>query len=160
MKIICALILLCSSSVLLADTFDSLLESVKRQTRQELIQEDERVKKFVREKNNQQKLLKGAQAELATLKKQSKKLNGEIDANDKNLAKAELQLKRKTGDLGELFGVVRQVSGELSADFKRSMVSLQYPNRIETLNKLSQSRTLPDVDALERLWFLMLQEMG
>lgn len=143
-----------------ADSFDELLKSVKQQTREELVLEDKRVKQFVAQKNTQQKQLKVARENLVKLKKQSKQLNSTIDANEKKLAETEAQLQRKVGDLGELFGAVRQASGELTADFTRSLVSVQFPDRNRILNGLAQSKELPDVKALEELWFLMLQEMG
>lgn len=142
------------------DGFDELLQSVKQQSREELIQEDRRVKQFSTEKSNQQKRLQSAQAELEKLKEKSRQLNIQIDTNEKKLSETEAQLQRKMGDLGELFGAVRQVSGELTADFSHSIVSVQYPDRKQLLTRLAQSKELPDVTELEELWYLMLQEMG
>ncbi len=141
-------------------TFDELLQTVKQQTRDELAQENTRIKKFVAEKQQQQKLLATAKSQLQTLKKQSQQLNDEIENNEKQLLATEETLQIKLGDLGELFGAVRQVSGELKADFSRSMVSVQHPQRLSFLDELAQSKILPDVKALEQLWFYMLQEMG
>lgn len=141
-------------------SFDALLQTIKQQTHDELIQENARIKKFVNEKKQQKELLSTAQKQLQTLKKQSKQLNEKIASNEKKLVETEQALQLKLGDLGELFGAVRQASGELQADFSRSLVSVQYPQRLAFLNQLAQSKTLPDVQALEQLWFYMLQEMG
>ena len=118
------------------------------------------LKNLLLEKKQQEKLLTTAKNQLQALKKQSSQLNDEIEKNEKKLTATEETLQIKLGDLGELFGAVRQVSGELKADFSRSMVSVQYPQRLPFLDKLAQSKTLPDVKALEQLWFYMLQEMG
>lgn len=157
--VILALLLLVSQSVF-ADSFDQLLQSIKQQSRQELAQENKRVNNFAAENQNQQQLLDKAKSQLQNLKAESKQLNGEIDENEQKLTETEQLLQRKTGDLGELFGAVRQASGELTADFSHSLVSVQYPQRQQFLNQLAQSKALPDVKALEQLWYLMLQEMG
>ena len=157
---ILAALLLATSNTTRASSFDELLQTVKQQTHNELAAENTRIKKFVAEKKQQQKLLTEAKNQLQDLKKQSSQLNDEIEKNEKKLTATEETLQIKLGDLGELFGAVRQVSGELKADFSRSMVSVQYPQRLPFLDELAQSKTLPDVKALEQLWFYMLQEMG
>jgi len=141
-------------------SFDDLLKTVKQQTRTELVKENARVKRFVADKKQQQKLLATAKDELQALKEQSRQLNQQIDTNEKKLVETEHTLQLKLGDLGELFGAVRQASGELQADFSRSMVTAQYPQRLKFLEQLAQSKALPDVEELEQLWFYMLQEMG
>ena len=56
------------------------------------------------------------------------------------------------GDLGELFGVIRQISGELSAGFEHSMISVHFPERTAFLHQLSERKELPDIDALNQMW--------
>jgi biopolymer transport protein ExbB len=153
-------LLLAVSNTTYGDSFDELLQTVKQQTRNELTAENSRMKNFVAEKEQQQKLLSEAKQKLQALKQESSQLNDEIENNEKKLKASEETLQIKLGDLGELFGAVRQVSGELKADFSRSIVSVQHPQRLSFLDKLAQSKTLPDVKALEQLWFHMLQEMG
>jgi biopolymer transport protein ExbB len=143
-----------------ADSFDELLKTVKQQTSNELKAENARINTFLAEKDQQQQLLAEAKNQLQALKKQSSLFKDEIEKNEKELTAIEETLQIKLGDLGELFGVVRQVSGELKADFSRSIVSAQYPQRLPFLDELAQSKALPDVKALEQLWFYMLQEMG
>ncbi len=143
-----------------SSSFDELLQTVKQQTQNELLKENVRIKKFIKEKQQQQELFSAAQKQLQVLKKQSKQFSETIDANEKKLAESEQVLKLKLGDLGELFGAVRQASGELKADFSRSLVTVQYPQRLAFLDQLAQSKTLPDVKTLEQLWFYMLQEIG
>jgi len=163
MKISLSLILFVISMVNVnaePSSFDVLLQSIKQQTQAELLQENVRIKKFAKEKQQQKKLLDDAQKRLLVLKTESKQLNKTIEVNEKKLVETEQLLQLKLGDLGELFGAVRQASGELKADFSRSLVSVQHPQRLAFLDQLAQSKTLPDVAALEQLWFYMLQEMG
>ena len=148
------------SSVSWADSFDDLLKSIKQQSKQELEEEQRRVKRFTDEKDNQAELLGKAQARLEALIRENERLNAEMDANEQQLAETEGALQRKVGDLGEMFGAIRQVAGELKADFANSVVSVQYPERSRFLDALAQSKELPDVETLEKLWYVMLQEIG
>jgi biopolymer transport protein ExbB len=143
-----------------ADTFEDLLHQIKQDSRQELAENRERVQRFKAEKANQEALLREAKARLTALVSESERLNTEVDNNEIALAAKEEELQRKVGDLGELFGAIRQVAGELKADFEHSAISVQHPDRIEDLATLAQSTQLPDSRELEKLWYLMLQEMG
>lgn len=151
---------LCFSTLIYADSFDDLLQRIQQQSNQELAENQARVEKFVIDKENQTTLLKQAKENLAALVAESERLNTTMDSNEQQLTVAEEALQRKVGDLGELFGGIRQVSGELKADFENSITSVQYPERMQFLGTLAQSKELPDVKALEKLWFVMLKEMG
>lgn len=160
MKYLIVLLGLCCGSLVYADSFDKLLQDIQHQSNDELAENKARVSKFVSDKKNQAALLKQAQETLAGLIAESERLNAEMDDNEQQITVTEEALQRKVGDLGELFGGIRQVSGELQADFKNSMTSVQYPERMPFLDTLAQSKELPDVKALEKLWFVMLEEMG
>lgn len=160
MKALMILLLLSFGSRAHADSLDDLLLSIKQQSSEELAVDEVRVNKFVAEKQNQATLLKEAKTQLTALIAESERLKALMDSNEQQLATTEEELQRKVGDLGELFGAIRQVSGELNADFENSIVSLQFPTRKGFLDTLAQSKALPDVKALEQLWFVMLQEMG
>ncbi len=77
-------LLLAASNTTRASSFDELLQTVKQQTNNELKAENTRVKKFVAEKKQQQKLLTKAKDQLQVLKKQSSQFNDEIEKNEKN----------------------------------------------------------------------------
>lgn len=142
------------------NTFDDLLNHIKQQSREDIIKEKKRLNTFISQQENQQHLLTQAKTELQILQQESQRLNAEIDNNEQKLADEEQALQRKVGDLGELFGAVRQVSGELKAEFENSVISVQFPDRQLFLDELAQSKALPNIHKLEKLWFLMLQEIG
>jgi len=58
-----------------------------------------------------------------------------------------------------LFGVVRQVSGDTRSQLEGSMVSAQIPGREEFLEELGKNKSLPSIESLEKLWFILHQEM-
>lgn len=142
-----------------ATSLDALLEHVKQaQIHGEEINR-EREKRFLAEKNRQEEMLRKARVELKCEEKLSNTLNNRIDANEKKLAEMETTLQQRMGTLGEMFGMVRQVAGDLLVLVNNSLVSAQYPNRGEFLDMLSQSKELPNIEQLEQLWFVLQQEM-
>jgi biopolymer transport protein ExbB len=151
--------ILAGAGTLHADSFDSLLKEIKSQTTRELENNRAREKRFVDDQKNRAALLADAKAELKRLEKKSEALKTGIDENEKKLTELEEELHRKMGDLGELFGVIRQFSGELSADFEHSMISVHFPQRAAFLHRLAKRKEMPDIDALTRMWVLMLEEL-
>jgi biopolymer transport protein ExbB len=63
------------------------------------------------------------------------------------------------GNLGELFGVVRQVAGDTRGNIDESMVSAQLPGRGEFFGDLGERRQLPTVTELSRMWLEMVREI-
>ncbi len=142
-----------------AGEFDALLKTIKAQTARELEDNRIREKRFLDARKNKAVLLKETREELKRQMNESQTLADRIDANEQQLADLEEKLNRKMGDLGELFGVIRQFAGELSAGFEHSMISVHFPNRSADLQRLAERKSLPDIDALNRMWLLMLEEL-
>lgn len=142
-----------------ADSFDKLLEQIRIDTQNELKIDKQRKADFLEANENQKTLLKKAKTELKRLQEESVKLQKNIDTNEQKIAKEEERLQRKMGDLGELFGVVRQISGELKATYEQSMVSIHYPNRVDFLQNLSKTKELPQINELEKMWITALVEL-
>ncbi len=89
-----------------------------------------------------------------------KKLTKQFEDNDSNLSDLEEQLNLKIGTLGELFGVVRQLSGDAKSTYSQSLTNLEFPSRIEFLGNLAERKELPKVFELEQLWYELLNEMN
>lgn len=138
---------------------DQLLSNVKQAQQQGRKINRTREVEFLAEKQAQQQVLKVTQAKLAQQEVLSKTLKQHLEDNEELLAKLETQLKEKSGELGELFGVARQAAGDLSADLTNSLVSAQYPEREVPLVKMIESKSLPTIEQLETLWFTLQQEM-
>jgi biopolymer transport protein ExbB len=69
------------------------------------------------------------------------------------------QLDSRAGNLGEMFGVVRQVANDFSSVVHNSIISAQYPDRNEFVTGLASSKSLPSITELERFWFELQREM-
>ncbi|HMB58538.1 MAG TPA: MotA/TolQ/ExbB proton channel family protein [Xanthomonadales bacterium] len=143
-----------------AQTLDELARMVREAATSEAKINQEREAKFVRERNNQQALLAEARQELAAENARSDRLRDEYDVNERALAELETTLAERMGNLGELFGVVRQASGDIQAALDDSMVTAQMPGRTQFLSDLAQRRELPTVTELRQLWSAMVTEIA
>ena len=70
----------------------------------------------------------------------SERLEATFNANELQLAELEGLLNERLGVFGELFGVVRQVSGETSAQVGSSIISGEITGRLPALNELAKSK--------------------
>ena len=158
MKLLTSLLFLISVN-LYANTLDELLLTVKSQQQQTRLLESERKQQFSGDLSEWQASLNKAQQRLAMAKQQAQTLGLAFDDNEKKLAQLATDLELAKDNLGELFGVVRQVSGEFAADIEQSVISVQYPERLSFVTSLSKRKALPSLAELEQLWFVIQQEM-
>ena len=139
---------------------EELLELVKSNTTLRSVENKKRMNLFLKNKNNQEKLLNDAKWLLTKEKNREKKLTKQFEDNDSKLSDLEEQLNLKIGTLGELFGVVRQLSGDAKSNFNQSLTNLEFPDRIALLGDLAERKALPTVSELNALWYELLNEMN
>lgn len=143
-----------------AKSLDELLQQTRAARSAENKENERRVQEFRSQRNQQAALLKQAKAELAALERRADELSATFDKNEETLAELETTLTNKSGALGEMFGVVRQVSGDVYSAAQNSMVTAQLgAERMEFLGDLAESKRLPSIAKLEQLWFEMQREM-
>lgn len=138
---------------------DQLLNKVKEDRRSERRWLQEREREFTNQKNQQARLLRDAKAELARVEAITAKLTTTYEANEKVLTELENELRIAVGTFGELFGVVKQVSGDFRAQIQNSVISAQIKDREPFIARLGESKELPNLDELERFWFELQREM-
>ena len=142
-----------------AVSLEQLLEQVKNARAQESKENAARETEFKANRDKQAQMLQSAEREQAAAEAESTKLSNEFDANDKAINEAMNLLRQRQGNLGELFGVVRQVAGDTANALEPSIISAQFPHRADFLSKLAGSKSLPSISELERLWIDIQQEM-
>ncbi len=140
-------------------TLEELLERVRKGWRAERRENAEREARFRRERDRQRELLEQAERSLAAEEERSRKLEKQFEENERRIAQLEATLKERLGTLGEAFGVVRQVAGDTRAQVRQSVVSAELPGRDRFLGELAESKSLPSVEALRKLWLALLEEM-
>ena len=91
-------------------------------------------------------------------KKKSGSTSKQFEENEKILEEISETLRIRIGNFGELFGVVRQVSGEAIATLKNSLVSISIQEE-EGLAELAETRNLPSIEQMKNLLVILLEEM-
>jgi biopolymer transport protein ExbB len=140
-------------------SLQDLLEMVERGFTVERKENSDRYAAFVRAKDEQQQLLEQARAELGRQENLSEKLERRYNENEPAIAESEARLTGRMGELGELFGVVRQVATDLSGQTWDSLTSSQLSGRGDLLDRLGRSKELPSTEDLERLWYELNREI-
>jgi biopolymer transport protein ExbB len=154
-----ALLAAADASAQTVATLDQLLQQTRDARSLEQAENEERERRFIENRDRQAELLSEARRQRDAAQARGRELSAQFDANEGRLSELQLQLDDKTGTLGEMFGVVRQAAGDAASVMHNSMISAQHGSREEFANELAQSRELPTIDALERLWFEMQREM-
>ncbi|MFQ5580477.1 MAG: MotA/TolQ/ExbB proton channel family protein [Nitrospiria bacterium] len=141
------------------NTLDDLLSQIREDHHRSNQENKAREARFITDKGKQKNLLERAKESLAAEEQQSKTLKKSFDENELRLSAMETDLKKRTGSLGELFGIVRQNARESEGLLSSSLVSAQLKGRSDPLKELSQSKALPSIGELEDLWLVLLEEM-
>jgi len=160
LNILVALVMLGFSVSSVAQTLDELAEIVSRAANSEGKINQQREAQFLRERDNQRNLLAQAKAEKQREEKRSDDLKTAYDRLERELAELTTVLQERMGNLGELFGIVRQSSGDIQAVLNDSMVSAGLPGRGEFLSELAQRKALPNVQELRTVWSRMVTEIA
>ncbi len=142
-----------------ASNLDELLKEVKQARTADSKKNKAREAKFRANKNRQRALLADAKNQLKREEARSVALKKQFDANEKQLAVLDSELKIKAANLGEMHGVVRQVAADASARFTNSIISAQFPGRTPFLDDLAQRKELPEIKELQQLWVELQREM-
>ncbi|MCP4039958.1 MAG: MotA/TolQ/ExbB proton channel family protein [bacterium] len=140
------------------DLFE-LLDLVEKGLQVEKADNVRREREFEAAKEDQEQLLADSKAKLKGLEDLSLQYEASYNENERKIGTLEADLAEQLGQMGELFGVVRQVANDMSGQIWDSLISSQIGGRKELLDRLGRSKELPSTDDLERLWFEMQREM-
>jgi biopolymer transport protein ExbB len=126
----------------------------------------EREQRFRAELQKQERATAEAVTRRNNAEQRSNALDKAWNDNEKIISEKEELLKQHQGNLGELFGVTRQVAGDAANQLQQSLVTTQYgaptdgaEDRAEFLRRLAGAKELPNITELERLWYELVREM-
>ena len=142
-----------------ATSLGDLLNRVRKGWNVERQENRDRESRFKQARDDQKRLLEEAKATRASEERRSEILESQFEANELTLTQFEDTLRERLGALGELFGGVRQVAGDTRSQVESSLVSAQLSGRAPFLMELGKSKSLPSIESLEKLWFILHQEM-
>lgn len=140
-------------------TLDQVLQSVRRERTSSSAENREREQRFLAERNNQQAELGRVRGQVVAAEAESNRLENLLEANQAEIDKLSAELAEKQGEFGDLFGAARSAAADLKAQVDASIISAEFPGRGEGLREIAQSDTLPTVEQLESLWYVLLQQM-
>lgn len=140
-------------------SLQQLLQQVKSDGLKESSIHKEREQIFLQNTSQQKQALKESKQTLREIKLQTERLKNTFDKNEESLATLEEELRKRMGNLGEMFGVVRQVSQDVASIRENSLLANELGARSQLLDELSESKALPSIPELEKLWYEMQLHM-
>lgn len=147
------------SPAIAADDLRSLVQEVKASARSEAAHNKERETRFRSSLNERTQLMSQAQAEVNSLLSQRDSLKATFEQNEIELGELEEQLTRRSGDLGELFGVYKQIASDTQSMTYDSLVSVDLPERQTTIAELASQKEVPGIEQMQSLWEILLEEI-
>lgn len=161
-KIILSISLLLSALAIPASAkqvpLSGLLQDVKEINSADTAVNQQREKQFKADLSKQQQLLSNSRTRLSNAEAEQERLKDVFDANDLKLAELESLLEQRAGQLGEVFGVAKQVAQELSPMLSDSITSADHAGREADL-VFAESKRVPELRDLQNLWYQLQLEM-
>ena len=142
-----------------AKSLDELLNQVRKADQKDAALNAEREARFAASRDQQASLLADAKRQKEALEAEAAALQRQFEVNDKEIAELMTSRDASAGNLGELFGVMRQSAGDFASAARNSMLTVQFPDRIAQLDRLAQTKTMPPIEDLQGFWFEMQREM-
>ena len=155
MRFITTLIFACMAQVAFANT---LIESAEQFSKYERNFDSARLAAFKQDLSAQEQALEQARASLAAEEKRAEELREQFSDNEEILTEKTEALRIRTGSLGEMFGVVRQVAGDLRTITSSSITRIDGTDTPADLDALAESKALPDLGKIKALWQTLRQE--
>ena len=140
-------------------TMDQLLKEMQSYQQEEKTLYREREARFLKARNQQKSLLRKAEAAFNAAQKANNPIQNRVDTNQVEIDRLQAELNEQVTALGDVYSIHSEFAGDFAARMQDSLTQLQYPERAETLSTLLDDDQLPDIDALQSLWFLVQQEM-
>ena len=153
------LLLASATSAAPAENLQQLLQQVGQYESGEQDANGQREREFGKNLKKQKRALAKMRAALKREQEKATRLKNTFDANEQSLTEKEEELRLRVGNLGEMFGVVRQVATDLDTVLQDSLTYTEKPERQANLAKLSEAKELPTIPELEKLWYTLQEEM-
>jgi len=147
-------------------SFSELQQAAQKLRDEERKAAQEREKAARAELQKQEGLAKEAVAVRSAQESRSTALDQQWTQNEARIEEISAQLKQSQGNLGELFGVTRQVAGDSATVLQQSLLTAQYgqpekgEDRAEFMRRMADARALPSISELKRLWYELTREMA
>ncbi|MCH8174123.1 MAG: MotA/TolQ/ExbB proton channel family protein [Proteobacteria bacterium] len=159
-------LLFVSSTQLMAQQASTLADLLNLVEGDRIAESDEyrqRLQEFEQNANRQQEILDTTDGRIIDQEQTQAQLSDNFEANEVILRDKRETLRDRRGDLNELFGTLQGVAGDFLSTFQNSLISAQYPGRVEAVSdfieKAGSTINQLEIAEIERFWFFMQQEM-
>jgi len=146
-----------------ANTLSDLLNLVEVDRVAESEEYRQRLQEFEQNANRQQEILDTTDGRIIDQEQTQAQLSDNFEANEVIIRDKRETLRDRRGDLNELFGTLQGVAGDFLSTFQNSLISAQYPGRVEAVSdfieKAGSTINQLEIAEIERFWFFMQQEM-
>ena len=146
-----------------ASSLGDLLSLVESDRIAESEEYRQRLQQFEQNANQQQEFLDTTDARIVDQEQTQAQLSDTFEANEVIIRDKRETLRDRRGDLNELFGTLQGVAGDFLSTFQNSLISAQYPGRVEAVSdfieKAGSTINQLEIAEIERFWFFMQQEM-
>jgi len=160
-RILLALACLLPTSALASiEDIDELVESVRQEALKEAAYDEQRIERFLEANEDQEALLRDARQQLAAANRRADQLRDEYEENELTLTRYEGELRERSGDLNDLFAIVRQTALNAYSVMNTSLVAAEQPERSPFLQNLGKASTTPTIDDIKRLWTNVMTEIA
>lgn len=157
-RLLLCLLLLCAAPAQAQKGMDELLKQIQQGSQEAAKLNAEREARFLRNKNEQAALLAKVEAEAAAATARANAAKARFATGQAEIAELKKRLNERVGDTGQMYAGITQAAGEFRSQVAGSLVTAQFPDRIEFLDRMAQGGEIPSVTDLEKLWFLYAQE--
>ncbi|GAA4876540.1 MotA/TolQ/ExbB proton channel family protein [Ferrimonas pelagia] len=140
-------------------TLDQLLNNVKTSRAAEAKINAEREAAFTAINADRKAMMNQAERDHNEETARGERLAQEFLDGERLLNQLENDLSNAVGNLGEMFGVVRQISGDLAGGLNMSLISAEFAGRDLEMAGIAQAQELPTITELEELWIGLQTEM-
>ena len=141
------------------EKIQDLINRVEENSKQLANADAKRINNFINKVKDRTFLLAKAKKQLADEEARNERLEKLFESNELKLSELETELQIKLGVLGELFGVARQMAGELNADSESAYNFTENPERSALLQEIGKIK-VHNLKNLEDLWVLHLNEIA
>jgi len=143
-----------------AVSLTDLLDKVTAEAKEESRINKERESRFRAAASEQNAMLVAAQSRVRAAEAMRDSLRTSFDGNELKIGELQEVLDRRTGDLGELFGVFRQTADDVESTIFTSLVSLEKPERKTRAAALAATQEVPKIEEMRALWKLLIEEVA
>lgn len=146
-------------------TLDELLLKIREQGVAENNVNRAREDDFRRAMEEQERRYQEARAKRDEAEALGNRLSNQYDQNEVRIEEMTTLLELHQGNLGELFGVTRQIAGDAAGVLGSSLITAQLSapeggeDRVDFLRRVAAASELPSILELERLWLELLHEI-